>query len=641
MQSDVILLKFPDREEVRDRPKSLLRFGRKRQRETPSPTPSPTFANEDDAVSSSVVRHGGFRSHHFPLLGGFHVPTVVNYSTFLFVSLVLWALYLILPRGMRQYMCNAYPKRYRRSSPNRVVRILGKRNPASSQKQQQQQQQQQQMKQQREKNFRLSPNSSSDYSNASSSSSVNSTLRRGTEKFMAMKRRSPQRKPSSSWYVNSNSQDEAIPMDGRVHSGISEERRNWTYSYSSSDLSSITGMGNQPPDTHTSGVMSERNKLISANSSDLSSIPSNGKDNSETMSSTGHAIWGTPKRFVRKRIIDEGKSLTNQYSDSDGSRRSMGSMVRKALGDMTSDDEGESMTSSEYEEHQTSHREQRKQSQHLPPPPPLSEIDSIASSYFPSVRSSSSSEQRSTNENQNEPSPNHPDQTCGHNTPSQMVLSSTLLSFRDPGIRLYAHGTQCEPRRIWIRLDVMNEQLSWRTENVGTSNGTNDPNLVTLGQVHEIPLIQVLFVDVGKTTAALQLLDVHDDYCFSILTNGGSLDLQASNKLERDALISCMCLILDTVYNHLPPEKSWRRLNDGAMSESSSSFSSKTGSKNADNRAVRQNGNQTRPSESSRASNTNSYPSSSSSSAAGSFVGSDVFHGVDLGSQVSSGFGEI
>ena len=161
---------------------------------------------------------------------------------------------------------------------------------------------------------------------------------------------------------------------------------------------------------------------------------------------------------------------------------------------------------------------------------------------------------------------------------------------------------------------------------------------MTLGQVHTIALQEVLYVDVGKSTAVLQLLDIHDDFCFSLLTNGGSLDLQASNKLERDALISCcLCLILDTVYNHLLPEQSWRWLNYGVKSEGSSSGNSGSSSDvmnkfdgNEENKALEKGAN----------SNVIQY-SSSSSSAPSSIIGSDVFHGIDLGSQISAMFGEI
>lgn len=159
------------------------------------------------------------------------------------------------------------------------------------------------------------------------------------------------------------------------------------------------------------------------------------------------------------------------------------------------------------------------------------------------------------------PSPFHPDTTSNHKVPSEMVLSSTLTSLREPGIRLYAHGTQCMPRRIWIQLNVHQEVIEWRTED----SNKNTPNGVRLGPKHYIPLSDVLFVDVGKTTAALRMLseqEVRSDLCLSILTRNGSLDLRVGSKLERDSLVSCFCLILDTLFMSNPSGKNWRHLND-------------------------------------------------------------------------------
>lgn len=176
------------------------------------------------------------------------------------------------------------------------------------------------------------------------------------------------------------------------------------------------------------------------------------------------------------------------------------------------------------------------------------------------------------------PSPFHPDTTCSHKVPSEMVLSSTLTSLREPGIRLFAHGTQCMPRRIWIQLNVHQEVIEWRTEDPNKNNS----NGVRLGPKHYIPLSDVLFVDVGKTTAALRMLseqEVRSDFCLSLLTRNGSLDLRAGSKLERDSLVSCFCLILDTLFKSNPHGRNWRNLNDN-MGEKSSN--ERDGSVNGD-----------------------------------------------------------
>jgi len=69
-----------------------------------------------------------------------------------------------------------------------------------------------------------------------------------------------------------------------------------------------------------------------------------------------------------------------------------------------------------------------------------------------------------------------------------------------------------------------------------------------MGPIHEIPLFDILYVDVGKTTAALKRLEetvIPEDFCLSLLTKGGSLDLVAGDLEERDSLVSCFCWILD------------------------------------------------------------------------------------------------
>ena len=93
------------------------------------------------------------------------------------------------------------------------------------------------------------------------------------------------------------------------------------------------------------------------------------------------------------------------------------------------------------------------------------------------------------------------------------------------------------------------------------------------GAMHKIPLANVLYIDVGKKTSALQKTSamVPPSACFSLLTQQGSLDLQTNSKLERDAVVSSLCYLLDQV--HVSAD--WRRLyqdsNAGTPSEIGSS----------------------------------------------------------------------
>ena len=60
--------------------------------------------------------------------------------------------------------------------------------------------------------------------------------------------------------------------------------------------------------------------------------------------------------------------------------------------------------------------------------------------------------------------------------------------------------------------------------------------------------------------------------CFSLLTQNGSLDLQANSKLERDALVSCFSMILDDVHT-----EDWRALYEASPEPSTANFSEEQG----------------------------------------------------------------
>jgi hypothetical protein len=158
------------------------------------------------------------------------------------------------------------------------------------------------------------------------------------------------------------------------------------------------------------------------------------------------------------------------------------------------------------------------------------------------------------------PSPNHPNI---HRPPNSTVISDTMFRLKERGIRLVAHGVQCEPKRVWIRLDDETMTLSWQTEfprRIPTaSNGGEGSIVLVRGSIHTIALPNVLYVDVGKKTNALQKpsnVAIPDIVCFSLLTQNGSLDLQTNSMLERDALVCCFSVLLDKVHQ----DRDWRAL---------------------------------------------------------------------------------
>jgi hypothetical protein len=155
------------------------------------------------------------------------------------------------------------------------------------------------------------------------------------------------------------------------------------------------------------------------------------------------------------------------------------------------------------------------------------------------------------------PSPKHP---AISKTPTEDIVNETMDRLKGRGIRLIAHGVQCEPKRVWIRLEEDTTSVTWQTEfprRVPTVSG--DVSIVLMrGSLHKIALPNVLYIDVGKKTTALKKLqnkNVLDSLCFSLLTQNGSLDLQTNSSLERDALVSCFSMVLDQIHT-----QDWRKL---------------------------------------------------------------------------------
>jgi hypothetical protein len=110
--------------------------------------------------------------------------------------------------------------------------------------------------------------------------------------------------------------------------------------------------------------------------------------------------------------------------------------------------------------------------------------------------------------------------------------------------------------------------LSWQTEFPRQITDASGRSSIVLfrGTTHKIDLATVLYVDVGKKTSALlktnntntdaEASSVPATTCFSLLTGNGSLDLQTNSRLERDALVACLSMVLDQVHQ----THEWRRL---------------------------------------------------------------------------------
>lgn len=155
------------------------------------------------------------------------------------------------------------------------------------------------------------------------------------------------------------------------------------------------------------------------------------------------------------------------------------------------------------------------------------------------------------------PSPKHP---AISGTPTDHIVEETMERLSGRGIRLIAHGVTCDAKRVWIRLDQDTTSVTWQTEfprRVPTVTG--DVSIVLMrGSLHKIALPNVLYIDVGKKTTALKKREnanISDSLCFSLLTQNGSLDLQANSLLERDSLVACFSMVLDSIHS-----QDWRKL---------------------------------------------------------------------------------
>jgi hypothetical protein len=194
--------------------------------------------------------------------------------------------------------------------------------------------------------------------------------------------------------------------------------------------------------------------------------------------------------------------------------------------------------------------------------------DDNSSSVFRSITDGESSSHLSSILGKVVPSPKHP---SIERVPDNSILSETMSRLKGRGIRLIAHGVQCEPKKVWVKLDEDTFSLTWQTEFPRrVPNQLGEVSIVLMrGSMHRIALPNVLYIDVGKKTSALSKPEnerVPDSFCFSLLTQNGSLDLQTNSTLERDALVSCFSMILDQVH-----EREWRLMYEEGSSVVASS----------------------------------------------------------------------
>jgi len=153
----------------------------------------------------------------------------------------------------------------------------------------------------------------------------------------------------------------------------------------------------------------------------------------------------------------------------------------------------------------------------------------------------------------------------------EIVISAAMQQLRDPGVLIVAHGSRGKPKTV--RLQLTESAITWRTETRKKNPSNQSPQPLPppkMGKLHQVPLSNIMYVDVGKQTTALRRVEnagVSESLCFSLLTKEGSLDLEANSPRERDALVSCFSLVLDEVH-----AQNWRDIYRGPSSDMPSSF---------------------------------------------------------------------
>lgn len=141
----------------------------------------------------------------------------------------------------------------------------------------------------------------------------------------------------------------------------------------------------------------------------------------------------------------------------------------------------------------------------------------------------------------------HSNNISNHN--EKMLIQESLNELRGQGVVIIAHGSRGKPKKV--RLQLTSTAITWRTESQKRKVPGTSKDL-KLGKLHSVSLSNIMYVDVGKQTAALKRVDnknISESLCFSLLTKEGSLDLESSSVRERDTLVGAFSLVLDDVHN--------------------------------------------------------------------------------------------
>jgi hypothetical protein len=123
-------------------------------------------------------------------------------------------------------------------------------------------------------------------------------------------------------------------------------------------------------------------------------------------------------------------------------------------------------------------------------------------------------------------------------TRSDSELLNTLSKILSSGTGITLHSTK-GPRLV--RLFLIGDELKWESANATASS-----------KRYRMKLSEILSIYSGKSTTNLKgAYSAADNCCLSLITQGSSLDLEASCELDRNCFVRALSLKLETL--HKPP----------------------------------------------------------------------------------------
>lgn len=118
-------------------------------------------------------------------------------------------------------------------------------------------------------------------------------------------------------------------------------------------------------------------------------------------------------------------------------------------------------------------------------------------------------------------------------SPQDEALRKTFHSVLKEGMTMVLHTSEKNPKQI--HLTLVGTELRWKAAKVFARN------------MYKIDLRDIKYVEWGKQTNTFQKQvssAASDDQCFSLVTERVTVDLEASSKVERDALVQGFSLVV-------------------------------------------------------------------------------------------------